>query len=91
MGGSRYAAADYAPALICESPLAGANGRYVVLNSGHTFHEKELASLNYLLFPHLGDWGVWKLGSGVPKTPSDLLDEQLAGTGLLNEDWQFPR
>src|SRR5262249_15442545 len=44
-GGERYAAADHAPVLIHPNPLA--EGRYVVLNSGHTFHEKELASLNY--------------------------------------------
>ena len=52
------AAADHAPVLIQPNPLAA--GRYVVLNSGHTFHEKELATLNYLLFPRLGDWAVVK-------------------------------
>ena len=51
---------DHAPVLIQPNPLAA--GRYVVLNSGHTFHEKELASLNYLLFPRLGDWAVLKVG-----------------------------
>ena len=50
--------------LIQPNPLAA--GRYVVLNSGHTFHEKELATLNYLLFPRLGDWAVVK----VPDDPS---------------------
>ena len=37
-----YAAADHAPVLIHPSPLA--DGRYVVLNSGHTFHEPELSA-----------------------------------------------
>ena len=46
--GARYAAADHVALLIQPNPLA--TGRYVVLNSGHTFGEKELASLNYLLF-----------------------------------------
>ena len=52
-------AADHALVLIQPNPLAA--GRYVVLNSGHTFHEKELATLNYLLFPRLGDWAVVKV------------------------------
>ena len=52
--------------LIQPNPLA--EGRYVVLNSGHTFHEKELATLNYLLFPRLGDWAVVKVGDEVPTT-----------------------
>mgnify|MGYP001008678643 CR=1 FL=1 len=51
--GERYPAADHVPVLIQPNPLA--QGRYVVFNSGHTFREKELASLNYLLFPRLGD------------------------------------
>ena len=50
--------------LIQPNPLAA--GRYVVLNSGHTFHEKELASLNYLLFPRLGDWAVLKIPDREP-------------------------
>src|SRR5207247_6978341 len=47
LGSARYAAADHVPVLIQPNPLA--EGRYLVLNSGHTFHDKELASLNYLL------------------------------------------
>ena len=61
------------PVLIQPNPLA--EGRYVVLNSGHTFHEKELASLNYLLFPRLGDWAVLKVGGKVPQ------DRPAAGGG----------
>ena len=77
----RYAAADHAPVLIQPNPLA--EGRYVVLNSGHTFHEKELASLNYLLFPRLGDWAVLKVGGKVPDDPSEPLDEERRAGRLL--------
>ena len=82
VGGERYAAADHAPALIQPNPLA--QGRYVVLNSGHTFHEKELASLNYLLFPRLGDWAVLQVGGKGP------LDETVLRSGFFDEEWRFP-
>src|SRR5262249_46614749 len=75
IGRERYAAANHAPALIQPNPLAA--GRYVVLNSGHTFHEKELSTLNYLLFPRLGDWAVLKVGARVPAKPSEPLDEDV--------------
>lgn len=56
VGRDRYTASDHAPLLIQPNPLVA--GRYVVLNSGHTFHEPELSTLNYLLFPRLGDGAV---------------------------------
>jgi pimeloyl-ACP methyl ester carboxylesterase len=84
LGGATYPAADHGPALIAPNPLPGAEGRYVVLNSGHTFHEKELALLNYLLFPRLGDWAVLQVGS---KTP---LDEEVIQAGFFDERWQAP-
>ena len=86
MGDEHYRAADHAPVLIQPSPLA--KGRYVVLNSGHTFHEKELASLNYLLFPRLGDWAVMRIGSKTPAFPSDPVDETVLRAGFCDEQWQ---
>src|SRR5262249_15453901 len=83
IGGERYAAADHVPLLIQPNPLA--EGRYVVLNSGHTFHEKELASLNYLLFPRLGDWAVLMVGGEVPKDPSGPLTETVVQAGVCGE------
>jgi len=90
LGSSTYPAKDHAPALIHPSPLPGAGGRYVVLNSGHTFHEKELASLNYLLFPRLGDWAVFKVGGAVPSKPSDPLEETAVQAGFFDERWKPP-
>jgi hypothetical protein len=87
VGKGRYPAADHAPVLIQPSPFA--EGRYVVLNSGHTFHEKELASLNYLLFPRLGDWAVMKVGGKAPKGPSGPLEEDAIRAGFFDERWQF--
>jgi pimeloyl-ACP methyl ester carboxylesterase len=90
LGKRRYAAADHAPALIQPNPLAGAESRYVVINSGHTFHEKELASLNYLLFPRLGDWAVLKVGGKVPEDPSAALEETVLRSGFFDEQWKAP-
>jgi poly(3-hydroxybutyrate) depolymerase len=83
VGSERYASADHAPVLIRPNPLA--EGRYVVLNSGHTFHEKELASLNYLLFPRLGDWAVLKMGNQA------LPEETVVRAGFFDEEWAFSK
>ncbi len=82
LGGKTYDARTHAPALITASPLPGASGKYLVLNSGHTFHEAELNLLNYLLFPRLGDWAVMRLGSSRPT------DEQAVAAGYFDEDWR---
>jgi pimeloyl-ACP methyl ester carboxylesterase len=71
--GRKYSASGHAPVLICESPLA--EGRYIVLNSGHTFHPPEL-KINYLFFPRLGDWAVVKT------------DDTAADAGLFDENWK---
>jgi poly(3-hydroxybutyrate) depolymerase len=86
LGEGRYPAADHVPLLIQPNPLA--EGRYVVLNSGHTFHEKELASLNYLLFPRLGDWAVLKVSGRVPNDPPSPLAERVLRAGFFDEDWK---
>ena len=89
VGKARYPAADHMPVLIAPNPFPEAGGRYVVLNSGHTFHEKELASLNYLLFPRLGDWAVLKVGDKLPARPSEPLEEQVIRAGFFNERWEL--
>jgi hypothetical protein len=88
LGGISYPAADHAVAMIQPNPLA--DGRYVVFNSGHTFHEKELASLNYLLFPRHGDWAVMKVAGKSPANPSDPLEEEVTRAGFFDERWQPP-
>lgn len=75
LGGQTYSAGDHAPVLINRNPLA--RDRYVVLNSGHTFHEAELSTLNYLLFPRLGDWAVMRIGS-----------EEPVRAGYFDENWR---
>jgi hypothetical protein len=79
-GKEKYSAADHVPLLIQPNPLAA--NRYVVINSGHTFREKELASLNYLLFPRLGDWAVLKIGAKG--------EEEVLRAGFFDERWLLP-
>ena len=82
-----YGAKDHSPVFICASPLA--EGRYIVINSGHTFHEKEFAAFNYLLFPRLGDWAVMKTVPGAdhwqPSSPA--LPEEVVRAGYFDERW----
>lgn len=44
------------PALIIPNPKNPA--RYIVFNSGHTFHEADFKGTNALLFPRLGDYAL---------------------------------
>ena len=76
LGEVTQAARDHAPVFICASPLA--QDRYLVINSGHTFHEKEFAAFNYLLFPRLGDWAVMQVGA----------EEKVISAGYFDESWR---
>ena len=88
IGNDTFAANKHAPVLIQPNPLR--QDRYVVINSGHTFNEKELASLNYLLFPRLGDWAVLKVGAKAPTNPAEALDEEVVRAGYFDEHWRAP-
>jgi len=92
IGDTHLAAKDHAPALICASPLPGAGEHYLVLNSGHTFHEKEFAAFNYLLFPRLGDWAMLRVLPGAetwqPASPD--FPEETVRAGFFDEAWLKP-
>lgn len=90
IGNQVYSSANHAPALICASPLA--TDRYIVINSGHTFHEKEFAAFNYLLFPRLGDWCVTKILPGADQwQPSGMeFPEEVLRADYLDEAWRMP-
>ncbi len=88
--GQEYSSDNHLPALIAPNPLPGARGRgYVVLNSGHTFREAELAKVNYLLFPRWGDWAVLQIPSD--RKPDEPLTENVIRAGYFDEQWQFKK
>ena len=87
LGGNPLPAAEHIPALIAPSPLSKQGNRYVVLNSGHTFREAELAKLNYLLFPRWGDYAVLKLDPAPVATKP--LEDNVVRAGYFDENWQY--
>jgi dienelactone hydrolase len=60
--------------------------RYVVLNSGHSFHANELAATNATLFPRFGDYAVLHLRQPVD-TP---VESEVLMTGYFDEEWKLP-
>jgi hypothetical protein len=95
VAGQSYAAADYAPLLIYPNPIAPGKsnlpaGRYLVINSGHTFRDKDLGTINYLLFPRLGDWAVMYVGGKQPTNPADGPVEEVVRAGFFDEQWKLP-
>jgi hypothetical protein len=85
VNGKSYDPATHVPVMIYPNPLSPVN--YVVLNTGHTFSEKDLQGTNALLYPHLGDWAVIK-----PKpTAKEPWAYEVVDAGLFDEFWQFEK
>jgi pimeloyl-ACP methyl ester carboxylesterase len=85
VNGQQYQSSHHVPALIAPNPLPGGQEHYLVLNSGHTFHEAELAKLNYLLFPRWGDWAVLQIDPRADR--STPLTEDVVSAGYFDEEW----
>lgn len=94
LGGVSRSAHTHAPILINPNPLNPAAGTYVVLNSGHSFHESEFAAFNYLLFPRLGDWALVDCPKGLEtQTSSGGVShdpETVVSAGYFDETWRHP-
>ena len=75
-GSRRFDARTHTLKMICLNPLEPS--RYVVLNSGHTFGEREFRGTNALLFPRLGDWAVVRDS-----------DQAVVAAGIFDIRWQF--
>jgi hypothetical protein len=54
--------------------------RYVVVNSGHTFHEVDFKGTNALLYPRAGDWAVTDVRTGA-----------IVAEGIFDKNWQLPK
>jgi pimeloyl-ACP methyl ester carboxylesterase len=87
VGATAWEASDHVPVLIYPNPLSPS--RYVVLNSGHTFHDPELGSFNYLLFPRLADWAVVRVGQNTPDNAPPPMEEEVVAGGFFDERWSL--
>jgi len=83
LGKQRFTAADHALVLVYPNPLNPR--RYVVLNSGHTFQERDFRGTNALLFARLGDYAVMHLASG----DGHAIEATPATAGLFGERWEL--
>jgi predicted esterase len=83
MDGKSYPSANSVPLLVYPNPLHPQ--RYVVLNSGHTFHAADFQGTNALLYPRIGDYAVVR----IPEKGPVLQGEQVELNGLFNEYWRF--
>jgi predicted esterase len=83
VGAVKVSAATHLPVMIYPSPLQ--SGRYVVLNSGHTFHTADFQGTNARLFPRLGDHALIK---PVPKQ-EDPLAFEVVTAGLFDDSWRI--
>jgi hypothetical protein len=73
-------------------PIARRGNHYLVPNSGYTFHEKEFAAFNYLLFPRLGDWALLRIMPGAEtwKPSAAAFPEEVVRAGFFDEQWKKP-
>lgn len=85
VNGVTYDPKTHVPVLIYPHPTM--KGRYVVLNSGHTFRAADLKGTNALLYPRLGDWAVLKPNP----TKADPAAADVVAAGLFDENWQFEK
>lgn len=76
-GGQEYDASTHLPMMIYPNKY----GRYVVLNSGHTFHAAEFRGTNAQLYPRLGDYAIVK-----PGTDANF---EVITAGLFDENWKI--
>jgi pimeloyl-ACP methyl ester carboxylesterase len=83
-GEKTYETSTHLPVMIYPSPLNPS--RYVVLNSGHTFHADSLMKTNALLFPRLGDYAIIKPAPG----KDDPLVFEIADVGIYDDFWNVP-
>jgi hypothetical protein len=83
VGDQEWSAKDHGLSLIFPNPLNWS--KYIVLNSGHTFHDKDFRSSNAWLFPRLGDIAVQKI---TPQKDGSF-QEETVWSDVFGERWQL--
>ena len=84
VAGQTYDPAAHAVVLIFPNPLAP--HRYVVVNSGHTFHEAEFKASNATLYPRLGDMAVLKF----ERQANGRYVESVLQADVFDSSWELP-
>lgn len=76
VGNRKFDAAHHMLSMIYPNPSNPA--RYIVVNSGHSFHEADFKGTNALLFPRVGDWAV-----------TDVRTGKVVAEGIFDRNWQL--
>jgi pimeloyl-ACP methyl ester carboxylesterase len=84
VNGKSYDTKDHGIALIYPNPLNPT--RYVVINSGHTMHEKDFRASNSWLFPKLGDIAVIKF----KQNKNGDFENETVWAELFDSNWELP-
>ena len=84
VNGQTFDANTHGLSMIYPNPL---NPRkYVVINSGHTMHEKDFKASNSWLFPRLGDIAIQKF----EKSKTGGYTESIEWAELFDGEWKIP-
>lgn len=75
IAGRTFDAATHSLSMIYPNPSN--RNRYLVINSGHTFHEKDYLGTNALLYPRVGDWAV-----------TDTRTGEVVAEGVFDRNWK---
>lgn len=83
VNGQAYDTSLHGVAMIYPNPLQPR--RYVVINSGHTFHEPQFKASNAQLYPRLGDIAVLKF-----QAAASGFEETVEWAEIFNSSWRLP-
>ncbi len=81
--GEKYDADRHGVPLVYPNPFN--HNRYVVVNSGHTFHKAEFEGSNAQLYPRLGDIGVIQFRRG----QDGQFNETVLWSDVFGTQWNF--
>jgi dienelactone hydrolase len=84
LGGKMYDSPRHIIAMVHPNPLNPR--RYIVLNSGHSFHRNEMAATNASLFPRFGDYAVLQLRQPVDRK----VESEIVTADYFDEEWKLP-
>lgn len=82
--GESYDCASHGLSMIYPNPMSPR--KYVVINSGHTFHEADFKNSNAWLFPRLGDIAIQKF----EKLEAGGYKETIVKADFFNSSWKLP-